>query len=50
MVPPNGVFAARVGIDMDELVVVGDVGERVDPRLVDHDPVGDADLAADASP
>ncbi|WP_244954844.1 hypothetical protein [Sphingomonas lutea] len=32
---------------MDELPVLGRVGERVDPRLVDRQPGGDADLLAD---
>ena len=32
---------------MDELVILGDVGEGVDPRLIDQDPVGHADFAAD---
>ena len=48
MVPPNGVFARGFRVDMDELMILGDVGEAVDPRLIDQDPVGDADLAADA--
>ena len=38
----------RGGVDMDELVIAGHVGERVDRLLVDQDPVGDADLGADA--
>ena len=37
----------RRRVDMDELVILGHVGEGVDPRLVDQDPVRDADLAAD---
>ena len=49
MVPPNGVCAAAVGIDVDELPVLGRVGERVDPRLVDRQPARDADLLADAA-
>ena len=32
---------------MDELRILGDVGEGVDPGLVDQDPVGDSDLASD---
>ena len=35
-------------VDMDELAVLGRVGEGVDARLVDDDPVGHADFAADA--
>jgi hypothetical protein len=38
----------RHRIDVDELRVLGDFGERVDPRLVDQDPVGDSDLFADS--
>ena len=36
MVPPNGVCCGRGRIDVDELAVLGRVGERVDPRLVDR--------------
>ena len=46
-VPPNGVFAAASGsiwMNCGSSVIVG---EGVDPGLVDQDPVGDADLAAD---
>ena len=32
---------------MDELPVLGHVGEFVDPVLIDEDPVGDADLGPD---
>ena len=39
----------RCGIDMDELTVLGRVGEGVDPRLVDGQPGRDADLLADAA-
>ena len=35
------------GIDVDELMVLGRIGEGVDALLVDQDPVGQADLAAD---
>ena len=49
IVPPNGVCAARVGIDVDELPVLGRLGEGVDPGLVDGDPVGDPNFLADAS-
>ena len=37
MVPPNGVTLAAFGIDVDELVVLGGVGELVDAVLVDAD-------------
>ncbi len=47
--PPNGVCAAAAGIDVDELAVLGRLGESVDPGLVDKDPDGDADFLADAS-
>ena len=48
MVPPNGVSRGRaLGIDMDELVVVGGVGELVDHRLRDDAPGRHADLGAD---
>ena len=47
MVPPNGVCAAALGIDMDELTVLGRVGELVDPLLVRPHPVGRADRLAD---
>ena len=30
-----------LGIDVDELLVLGDLGEGVDPRLIDGEPVGD---------
>ena len=41
-------LGGRFRVDMDELPVLGHVGEGVDPRLVDGDPVGRADLGADA--
>ena len=48
MVPPNGVSRGRaLGIDMDELVVVGGVGELVDHGLRHDAPRRDADLLAD---
>ena len=28
-------------IDVDELLVLGDLGEGVDPRLIDGEPMGD---------
>ena len=34
-----------LGVDVDPLVVAGDVGERVDLGLRDLVPVGDAELA-----
>ena len=46
-VPPNGVFAAASGSTWMNWGSSVDVGEGVDPRLVDQDPVGDADLGAD---
>ena len=45
--PRNGVLAARLRVDMDELMILGDVGEGVDPRLIDQDPVGHPDLRPD---
>ena len=36
-----------LGVDMDELPILGGVGESVDPRLVDRQPAGNADLCAD---
>ena len=36
------------GIGVDELAILGGVGEGIDARLVDEDPLGDADLGADA--
>ena len=29
-----------LGIDVDELLVLGDLGEGVDPRLIDDQPAG----------
>ena len=46
IVPPNGV-ARALEVDVHELVVERDVGERVDARLVDDEPLGHAELAAD---
>src|SRR5271156_5128297 len=41
-------FGTRaVGIDVDPLVIAGDIGERVDALLVDACPVADAQLLAD---
>ena len=36
-------------IDVNELPVLGRVGEGVDPGLVDNEPGGDADLVADTT-
>ena len=36
-----------LGVDVDPLVVAGGVGERVDPLLVDRDPVAVAEVLAD---
>ena len=47
MVPPNGPGRRALLVDVDPLVVVGGVGEQVDPVLVDLDPVGGAELLAD---
>jgi len=33
-----------IRIDVNELAILRDVGETVDPILIDKDPVGDADL------
>jgi hypothetical protein len=34
-------------IDMDELLILGRVGERLDAQLVDGDPFGGSDVGAD---
>ena len=47
MVVPNGPALARSAIDVDPLVVVGRVGEELDPLLGDLDPVADGDVLAD---
>ena len=47
MVVPKGVSLARSGIDVDELVVVGDVGELVDLVLGDLEPLAGALVVAD---
>ncbi len=47
MVPPKPAAAAAVRIDVDELMVLGRVGEFADPVLADLDPVGNADRLAD---
>ena len=46
MVPPNGPSRRTLDVDVDPLVVVGRVGELVDPVLVDRQPLGGADLLA----
>ena len=35
-----------LGINVDELLVLGDLGEGVDPRLIDSEPMGD-EIASD---
>ena len=45
--PAEGGLGRALRIDMDELVIVGGVSEKVDPRLGHIHPVGDADLHAD---
>jgi len=42
----RGVFG-HVGIDMDELLILGDLGKSVDARLIDLEPTAKADLGAD---
>ncbi len=39
--------SGRDGIDMDELMIVGRIGEGGDAVLADLDPVGNADRLAD---
>ena len=39
-----------LGVDMDELMILGRVGERIDAVLADLDPRRDADFRADAGP
>ena len=39
-------FGRTLGIDVNPLVVGGRLGELIDAVLVDHDPVGHADLDA----
>ncbi len=46
MVVPNGPSFAAHRIDMDPLVVAGGIGEQVDARLVDGEPVGRAKVGA----
>lgn len=46
MVPPWGPLAARSGVHVDPLVVVGRLREPIDPLLVDDQPVGWAQLGA----
>src|SRR5205823_12372437 len=41
-------LGSRRGIDMDELPVLGRVGEQLDPRLVNVEPARKADLLADS--
>ena len=41
-------FAGRAfDIDMNPLMVAGGVGKRIDPMLVNHDPVRNANFLAD---
>ena len=47
MVPPNGPAGGALDVDVDPLVVAGRVGERVDPLLVDLEPLAGAELLAD---
>ena len=47
MVVPNGPGRRAHRVDVDPLAVAGRLGEAVDARLVDRDPVADADLLAD---
>ena len=39
--PPNGVQTRLFRVDVDELFVLGDFGEGVDPVLVDDEPMRD---------
>ncbi len=48
MVPPNGALRRRLAIDVDPLVIVGEVGKAVDHVLIDQAPVRHADLLTDA--
>ena len=47
MVPPNGVSRAARWVAVDELMVVGGVGEKVDHGLRDLAPGREPDLLAD---
>ena len=47
MVPPKPAACRSLGIDMDELMIVGRIGEGADPVLADLDPVGRADGRTD---
>ena len=47
IVVPNGVAAAPLRIDVDELVVVGDIGELVDLVLGDLEPFAGALVVVD---
>jgi hypothetical protein len=44
---PNGPRLRPLDVDVDPLVVVGGVGEELDPRLGDLDPVAVGDVLAD---
>ncbi len=44
-VPPNRVVGRPLGVDVDELLVLGHLGEGVDARLVDDEPIGNESLA-----
>ena len=41
IVPAERGRGRPLGIDVDELLVLGDFGEGVDPRLIDGEPMGD---------
>jgi hypothetical protein len=44
--PAEGAVLCALRLDVDPLAVVGRVREGVDARLVDPDPVGDAEVGA----
>ena len=47
--PSKGAFAScPLDIDVNPLVVAGALSELIDPRLVDRQPIGDAELPANA--
>ena len=46
MVPPKAPTCSPYRVDVDPLVVIGGVGEGVDPLLCDLHPVGHSDLLA----
>ena len=47
MVAPNGPLLGALRVDVDPLVVAGGLGELIDPRLLDGQPVGGAEGAPD---